>query len=74
MNALGTGGAKCGFVARDVEFRAGQRYVVDFTTRDDINGPPGRQVSTITIESEIRNLDTHEVIYPVRGIAELEKE
>ncbi|MEZ0529850.1 hypothetical protein ACAW48_11430 [Pseudomonas sp. Env-37] len=74
MNALGTGGAKCGFGARDVEFRAGQRYVVDFTTRDDINGPPRRQVSTITIESEIRNLDTHEVIYPVRGIAELEKE
>lgn len=74
MNALGTGGAKCGFGARDVEFRAGQRYVVDFTTRDDINGPPGRQVSTITIEFEIRNLDTHEVIYPLKGIAELEKE
>jgi len=74
MNALGTGGAKCGFGARDVEFKAGQRYVVDFTTRDDINGPPGRQVSTITIESEIRNLDTHEVIYPLKGSAGQEKE
>lgn len=74
MNALGTGGAKCGFGARDVEFKAGQRYVVDFTTRDDINGPPGRQVSTITIESEIRNLDTHEVIYPLKGSAEQEKD
>ncbi|MDQ0740246.1 hypothetical protein [Pseudomonas sp. W4I3] len=74
MNALGTGGAKCGFSARDVEFNAGQRYVVDFTTRDDINGPPGRQVSTITIESEIRNLDTHEVIYPLKGSAGQEKD
>lgn len=74
MNALGTGGAKCGFGARDVEFNAGQRYVVDFTTRDDINGPPGRQVSTITIESEIRNLDTHEVIYPLKGSAGQEKD
>ncbi len=65
MNALGTGGAKCGFAAQDVEFRSGQRYVVDFSTRDDISGPPGREVSTITITSEIRNLDTHEVIYPL---------
>lgn len=65
MNALGTGGAKCGFGAQDIEFRTGQRYVVDFSTRDDISGPPGREVSTITIKSEIRNLDTHEVIYPL---------
>lgn len=65
MNALGTGGAKCGFGAQDVEFHSGQRYVVDFSTREDINGPPGREVSTITIKSEIRNLDTHEVIYPL---------
>ncbi|TBU91266.1 hypothetical protein DNK34_18920 [Pseudomonas dryadis] len=64
MNALGTGGAKCGFAARDVEFLPGQRYIVDFSTRDDITGPPGREVSTITIKSEIRNLDTREVIYP----------
>lgn len=65
MNALGTGGAKCGFGAQDIEFRTWQRYVVDFSTRDDISGPPGREVSTITIKSEIRNLDTHEVIYPL---------
>ena len=63
MNALGTGGAKCGFGAQDIEFQAGQRYVVDFSTREDSNGPPGREVSTITIKSEIRNLDTHELIY-----------
>ncbi|WP_231994376.1 hypothetical protein [Pseudomonas syringae group genomosp. 3] len=44
MNALGTGGAKCGLGARDVEFRAGQRYVVDFSTSSAINGPPGREV------------------------------
>ena len=65
MNALGTGGAKCGFGAKDVEFRAGQRYVLDFSTREDISGPPGREVSTITINSEIRDLNTHEVIYPL---------
>lgn len=65
MNALGTGGAKCGFGAKDVEFRAGQRYVVDFSTGEDISGPPGREVSTITINSEIRDLNTHEVIYPL---------
>lgn len=64
MNGLGTGGAKCGFGARDVDFRAGQRYVVDFTTSNAISGPRGREVSIITIESEIRNLDTKEVIYP----------
>ena len=65
ISALGTGGAKCGFGAKDVEFRAGQRYVVDFSTREDISGPPGREVSTITINSEIRDLNTHEVIYPL---------
>jgi len=70
MNALGTGGAKCGFGARDVEFRAGQRYVVDFSTREDVNGPPGRQESIITIKSEIRNMDTKEVVYPVAGAAQ----
>ena len=59
MNALGTGGAKCGFGAKDVEFRAGQRYVLDFSTREDISGPPGREVSTITINSEIRYFNTH---------------
>lgn len=65
MNGLGTGGAKCGFSARDVEFRAGQRYVVDFSTSNSISGPPGREISTITIESEIRNLDSRQVIYPM---------
>ncbi len=35
MNVLDTGGAKCGFGAQDVEFRAGQRYVVDFSTGED---------------------------------------
>ncbi|MFV3385838.1 hypothetical protein ACNFCJ_10400 [Pseudomonas sp. NY15364] len=69
MNALGTGGAKCGFGAQDIEFRAEQRYVVDISTRDDISGPPGREVSTITIKSEIHNLDTHEVIYPLHTAA-----
>lgn len=64
MNGLGTGGAKCGFGARDVELRAGQRYVVDFSTSTAISGPRGREVSTISIESEIRNLDTQQVIYP----------
>ena len=70
MNALGSGGAKCGLEARDVEFRAGQRYVVDFSTRNDISGPPGRELSTITISSEIRNLDTQEVIYPPKEVAQ----
>ena len=65
INALGTGGAKCGFSAKNVEFRSGQRYVVDFSTGEDISGPPGREVSTITIKSEIRDLNTHEVIYPL---------
>lgn len=69
MNALGTGGAKCGFGARDVDFRAGQQYLVDFSTREDINGPPGREVSTIAIRSEIRELDTRKVVYPVREVA-----
>ncbi|RMP84006.1 putative lipoprotein [Pseudomonas syringae pv. actinidiae] len=73
MNALGTGGAKCGFGARDVEFRAGQRYVVDFSTSDDIIGPPGREMLSITIKSEIRNLDTREVIYPTKDVAQLKK-
>ncbi|MDH2201662.1 hypothetical protein [Ectopseudomonas oleovorans] len=30
-----------------------------------ISEPPGREVSTITINSEIRDLNTHEVIYPL---------
>ncbi|WKC35985.1 hypothetical protein QYM18_16075 [Ectopseudomonas chengduensis] len=65
MNVLDTAGAKCGFGAQNVEFRAGQHYVVDFSTREDISGPPGREVSTITINSKIRDLNTHEVIYPL---------
>ncbi|MBF4210224.1 hypothetical protein EI533_21085 [Pseudomonas donghuensis] len=73
MNALGTGGAKCGFTARDVEFRAGQRYIVDFSTREDINGYPGRETLTISIGSEIRNLDTQEVVYPPQGVAKVVK-
>ncbi|WP_439850000.1 hypothetical protein ACTACG_17115 [Pseudomonas syringae] len=72
MNALGTGGAKCDISARDVEFRAGQRYVVDFSTSSAISGPPGREISTITIKSEIRNLDTHEVIYPPKDSDEVQ--
>ncbi len=73
MNALGTGGATCDFGVRDVEFRAGQRYVVDFSASTDIDGPPGRQVSTITVTSEIRNLDTQEVIYPPAGVAQMKE-
>ncbi|BBP76281.1 hypothetical protein PHLH7_23850 [Pseudomonas sp. Ost2] len=74
MNALGTGGAKCGFGARDIEFRAGQRYVVDFSTRSDISGPPGREMSTMTINSEIRNLDTKEVVFPLAEVAQAKQE
>ena len=66
MNAMGTGGAKCGFSARDLEFLAGQRYIVDFSTRDSIKGPRGSEVHSIAIECEIRNLDTQEVIYPLK--------
>lgn len=73
MNALGTGGGKCGFTARDVEFRAGKRYIVDFDTVDAINGPPGRETMTITITSEIRDLDTREVVYPPKGSEALTK-
>lgn len=67
MNALGTGGAKCGFGAQDIEFEAGQRYIVDFSTREDIEGPPGRESMTITIKNEIRNLDTDQVLFPARS-------
>ena len=73
MSALGTGGGKCGFGARDVEFRAGQRYVVDFSTLDETKGPPGREISTIHIKSEIRNLDTHEVIFPTPDVAQVQE-
>ncbi|MNE73990.1 hypothetical protein D3C80_1700340 [compost metagenome] len=73
MNALGTGGAKCGLTARDVEFRAGQRYIVDFSTRESINGYPGRETMTISIDSEIRNLDTREVVYPPQGVGKVIK-
>lgn len=70
MNGLGTGGARCGFEARDVEFRAGQRYIVDFSTREGISGARGREVMSIAVDSEIRNLDTQEVLYPPKGVAE----
>ncbi|MFW9081920.1 hypothetical protein ACOI9X_22000 [Pseudomonas sp. P2757] len=73
MNGLGTGGAKCGFGANDVEFRAGQRYIVDFSTSNHISGPPGREVATINIESEIRNLDTKEVVYPTTDYSLIEE-
>lgn len=63
MNALGTGGGKCGFGVRDLEFRAGQRYIVDFYNFDGLN--------EITIRSEIRNLDTKEVIFPLKDPTEV---
>lgn len=69
MNALGTGGAKCGFTARDVEFQAGQRYIVDFSAHDYVSGVKGRESLTIDISSSIRNLDTEEVIFPPPGEA-----
>lgn len=64
MNALGTGGAKCNLEARDVEFKAGKRYIVDFRNSTSINGPAGRETMQIHIKTTIRDLDTQEVIYP----------
>ncbi|WP_110968808.1 hypothetical protein [Pseudomonas huaxiensis] len=66
MNALGTGGGKCDFGVRDLEFQAGQRYIVDFSTFDGM--------SQITINSEIRNMETHEVIFPLKKPAEIAKQ
>lgn len=63
MNALSTGGAVYDFGSHDVEFRAGQRYVVDCSTRDHISGRTDREILTTSINYFIRNLGTDEVIY-----------
>lgn len=67
MNALGTGGAQCNQEARDVEFKAGRRYIVDFRNSTSIVGAPGRESMRIHIKSTIRDLDSEEVVYPVFG-------
>lgn len=70
MNALGTGGGKCGLTASGVKFQPGQRYVVDFSNANEIKGPPGGEMMLIHIKSEIRNLDTGEVVFSRQGGAE----
>ncbi|WP_339437290.1 hypothetical protein [Pseudomonas sp. EL_65y_Pfl1_R32] len=70
MNALGTGGAFCNKGADDVDFKAGQRYVVTYrlTASTKGIGPVGPNYSTeYRTYSSIRNLDTQEVIFPLPG-------
>ncbi|MGB4075375.1 hypothetical protein [Pseudomonas sp.] len=58
-NSLGTGGGTCSFRAGDVEFKAGQRYLVTWNTSGMTRG----HNSYIVIHSKIQNFDTQEVIF-----------
>ncbi|MEK1942622.1 MAG: hypothetical protein AAAB16_19815 [Pseudomonas sp.] len=58
-NTWGPGGERCGFKAEQVEFKAGQRYVVSWTDAKAFEG----QATFVRINAQIENLDTHEVVF-----------
>ncbi len=58
-NAMGPGGERCGFKADNVEFKAGQRYLVSWRNAKAFEG----QATFVRINSQIENLDTHEVVF-----------
>lgn len=62
-NSLGTGGGRCGFKASGIEFIAGQRYVVTWSTSGVTQG----HNSYLLINSQIKNLDTQEVVFRGEG-------
>lgn len=64
MNALGSGGAKCNFKAKDVVFEAGKNYLVNWQSSSSIKGAPGGSEHQINIKTFISNFDTGEVVYP----------
>lgn len=63
-SSWGTGGGACGLRASNVEFKAGQRYLVTWNTTGMTRG----HNSYILVHSKILNLDTQEVIF--RGDAQ----
>jgi hypothetical protein len=58
-NAMGPGGERCGFKADNLEFKAGQRYLVSWSNAKAFEG----QATFVRINSQIENLDTHAVIF-----------
>lgn len=66
MNALGTGGANCGFGAPKVVLKPNKRYLATWSTYGEINGPPGRQQHTLTINTNIQDMDNKEVVFPLK--------
>lgn len=71
MNALGTGGAFCNNGADDVEFKAGQRYVVTYRLTASTKGIGPNYSTQYHTYSSIKNLDTQEIIYPPVGTGTL---
>lgn len=71
MNALGTGGAFCNEGADDVEFKAGQRYVVTYRLSASTQGVGPNYSTQYHTYSSIRNLATQEIIYPPAGTGTL---
>ncbi|MGR4042041.1 hypothetical protein FW796_21805 [Pseudomonas sp. 910_21] len=55
-----TGAAPCGFAARDVELRPGQRYIVDFAPRDDIIEGCNAKVDTESMALTLQGPTTRE--------------
>lgn len=58
-SSWGTGGGSCGLGAEDIEFKAGQRYLVTWDSSADAR--------YFYIYARIENLDSHEVIYQAKG-------
>lgn len=58
-NAMGPGSQRCGFIAENVEFRAGQRYQVSWRNAKAFEG----QATFVRIHSQIENLATGEVLF-----------
>ena len=58
-NAMGPGGERCGFKADNVQFKAGQRYLVSWNNAKAFEG----QATFVRINSQIRNLDSGEVVF-----------
>ncbi|GLK88265.1 hypothetical protein [Pseudomonas turukhanskensis] len=58
-NAMGPGGERCGFKADNVEFKAGQRYLVSWNNAKAFEG----QATFVRINSQIKNLDSGEVVF-----------
>lgn len=62
-NTWGPGGERCGFKAKDVNFKAGQRYVVSWSDAKAFEG----QATFVRINSLIKNLDSGEEIFRQEG-------